>query len=98
MDTDRIFTQLQRESEEIITGMRDWRVAHPKATFAEMQAAVDARLDRLRARMLQALALASAAADGAERAATERPPCPDCGGREAHVVSQTGSPDWRRTL
>lgn len=44
METDRLFAQLQRESEEILTGMREWRIAHPKATFAEIQTAVDDRL------------------------------------------------------
>jgi len=78
MDTEQLFAQLERESEEIITGMRDWRTAHPKATFAEIQAAVDERVDQLRARLLQEVALASQAAGGAELAATERPVCPDC--------------------
>lgn len=81
METDRIFTRLQHESEEIITGVREWRGAHPKATFAEIQAAVDERLDGLRARLLQDIALASAAADGGERSMSERPACPDCGKR-----------------
>lgn len=82
METDRLFAQLQRESEEILTGMRDWRVAHPKATFAEIQTAVDERLDRLRGRLLQEIALASQAAEGAERVRS-RPSCPDCGERMA---------------
>lgn len=78
MDTERLFARLQQESEEIITGMRDWRMAHPRATFAEMQAAVDERLDRLRARLLQEIALTSQAAEG-ERAPEERPVCATCG-------------------
>lgn len=83
METERLFAQLQRESDEILTGMREWRVAHPTATFAEIQAAVDDRLDRLRARLLQEIALASQAAEGAERVTMERPTCPDCGDRMA---------------
>lgn len=81
MDTDRLFAQLAHESEEIVTGMRDWHMAHPKATFAEIQAAVDQRLDRLRARLLPEVALASRAAEGADRSTAERPVCPDCGER-----------------
>lgn len=83
MDTDRLFAQLQHESEEILTGMRDWRTAHPRATFAEIQAAVDERLNRLRARLLQEIALASQAAEGAELAPQDRPVCPACGERLA---------------
>ena len=26
--------------QEVLTGRRDWRAAHPKATFAEIEAAV----------------------------------------------------------
>lgn len=83
METDRIFARLQQESEEIISGMRDWRAAHPRASFAEIQAAVDERLDGLRARLLREIALASQAAGGAELALTDRPLCRECGERMA---------------
>jgi hypothetical protein len=83
METDRVFALLQQESEEILTGIRDWRAAHPKATFAEIQAVVDERLDRLRARLLREVALASQAAGGGELPTMKRPVCPDCGERMA---------------
>jgi NADH pyrophosphatase NudC (nudix superfamily) len=69
----------RRLSEDVLTGLQDWRAAHPRATFAEIEAAVDERLNRLRARMLEDVALASRAAQVAERPAAERPPCPACG-------------------
>ncbi len=47
--------------EEVMTGMKEWRLAHPKATFKEIEAALDERLAKVRARMLQDAALASAA-------------------------------------
>lgn len=47
--------------EEVVTGMRDWRTAHPTATFAELEVAVEARLGLLRARMLEEAALTAAA-------------------------------------
>ena len=59
--------------------MADWRAAHPKATLSEIEAALDERLDRLRARLLADLALASAAADVQEATAGERPRCERCG-------------------
>jgi hypothetical protein len=33
----------QREVGEILAGVKEWRLAHPTATFAEMEAALDAR-------------------------------------------------------
>ena len=34
------------------TGMADWRVAHPKATFSEIEAALDERLNLRNRRFL----------------------------------------------
>jgi ribosomal protein S27AE len=65
-------------SEEVMTGMKDWRVQHPKATFREIEAALDERLARLRARMLEDTALVSRATDWSATDA-ERPDCPQCG-------------------
>jgi uncharacterized protein with PIN domain len=59
--------------------MADRRAAHPKATFSEMGAALDERLNRVRARVLAALALASTAADLRAASAEERPRCERCG-------------------
>jgi hypothetical protein len=73
------FDQQWRElSEEVITGMKEWRLQHPRATLSEIEAALDARLARLRARMLEDAALASAAADW-KSAAGAAPLCPECG-------------------
>ena len=55
--------QWQAECDEIIVGMTEWRVQHPRATLREIEAAVDERLARLRAKMLTDLALRSSAAD-----------------------------------
>jgi len=68
-------------SNEVLTGMKEWRLQHPKATFREIEAALDERLARLRARMLQDMAMASAAAEWAGTKAEERPVCPKCGAR-----------------
>ena len=79
MNWDAFGKQWQVLTEDVLTGMADWRAAHPKATFAEIEAAVDERLGRVRARMLEAAALASAAADLSGSEAADRPVCPDCG-------------------
>ena len=52
-----------------------WRQTHPRATWSEIEAAIDGQLAPLRAHLLGDTAMASAATDrhGA------RPPCPACG-------------------
>ena len=69
---------------EAFTGFREWRVQHPRATFKEMETALDRRLARVRARVLADAAMASAARDLGATPAAERPVCPDCGG---HLVA-----------
>jgi DNA-directed RNA polymerase subunit RPC12/RpoP len=57
--------------------VRQWRTAHPRATFSEIEGAVDAELQRVRARMV-----ADAARDGAVAAAGDALlHCPTCGER-----------------
>ena len=71
------------DAESVWTGMADWRAAHPKATFDEIEAALDERLNRVRARVLADLALASASSDVAGASSEERPRCERCGGELA---------------
>jgi predicted RNA-binding Zn-ribbon protein involved in translation (DUF1610 family) len=66
-------------AEEVMSGMKEWRLQHPKATLREIEQALDERLGKMRARMLQDAALASAAADIKSASAFERPVCPTCG-------------------
>ncbi len=69
----------QQLADEVMTGMKEWRLQHPKATFKEIETALDERLAKVRARMLQDIALASAAADISSAKDQERPRCPQCG-------------------
>lgn len=69
----------QQLAEDVMTGMKEWRLVHPKATLKEIEAALDERLAKVRARMLQDVALASAAADLKAAGVEERPDCPECG-------------------
>ena len=66
-------------TEEITTGMREWRNQHPKATLRQIETELDARLARARARMLEDLALSSTAATWQEAARLQTPSCPQCG-------------------
>jgi hypothetical protein len=69
--------------------MADWRAAHPRATFSEIEAALDERLNQVRARVLADLAMASAAAEVAGVAGEERPRCAQCGrGLQARGASE----------
>jgi YgiT-type zinc finger domain-containing protein len=68
---------------EAFVGMREWRLQHPRATFTEIEQALDARLSTLRTRMLQDVALASAATDVGATCPAARPACPACGGQLA---------------
>lgn len=72
--------QWEQLAEEVISGMKEWRLQHPKATLREIEKALDERLGKMLARMLQDAALASAAADLKAAAAAERPRCSECGG------------------
>jgi RNase P subunit RPR2 len=65
-------------AEEALTGMRDWRREHPSATLAEIEAALDERLLRLRTQMLQDSALASPVAHFQQLPTAARPVCPQC--------------------
>jgi hypothetical protein len=67
------------ETEAVLTGMTEWWLAHPTATLAEIEAAVDERLAPVRARMVERMALASRAADPAGKPPGERARCPGCG-------------------
>ena len=67
------------ESEDLVTGIFEWRLQHPTATLTEIEIAIDTLLDRVRARLLQDVALASAAAH--PPAPADPPPtCPHCHG------------------
>ena len=62
-----------------MAGVQEWRLAHPRATFVEREAALDARWRAVRAGLLADLALASRAADLAGQPLGERARCPACG-------------------
>jgi len=63
MDSGEMQRRWSELAEEAFTGMAEWRVQHPKATFREKEEAVDERLAAVRARMLGDAALASGATE-----------------------------------
>lgn len=46
-------------TQDVMTGMREWRRQHPKAILRAIATELDAQLNRMRARMLTDIALAS---------------------------------------
>jgi hypothetical protein len=66
-------------AEEVTSGMKEWRLEHPRATLCEIENALDERLGKMRARMLADTALASAAAEMMCGEEGERLRCPTCG-------------------
>jgi sRNA-binding protein len=66
-----------------------WRAEHPRAALAEIEAAVQAAVQRLQARYLEDVVAASAAADLAGVPPAERPRCPACGGTLTVAGQQT---------
>jgi hypothetical protein len=66
----------EEQGEDIFAAVAQWRAAHPKATLAEIEQAVDEQMNRLRARMIEQAAQASAAA---ESEASQGLVCEQCG-------------------
>lgn len=88
-------TQWRELAEDVMVGMKEWRLQHPKATWREIERALDERWSKARARMLQDLALASTAADIQAAQEQDRPVCPKCnaplvsdGRKTRHLVTR----------
>lgn len=69
----------QAVAEEVMSGMKEWRIEHPRATLREIERALDERLAKMRVRMLADTALASAAAGMTNAEEREQTVCPECG-------------------
>lgn len=78
--------------ERIEGELAEWRTAHPTATLAEIEAAVEERLGLARAQLVEDLALASAAVQVGQGA--ERPVCPECG----HSMERRGQQERQVTV
>ncbi len=67
-------------AQEVLLEMRTWREEHPTATMQEIEEEVDKRIARLRAGLVEGLAMSSAAAEIGSRATGSPTKCPTCGG------------------
>lgn len=103
MEWDEVEVVWQQLAAEVLSGFKEWRLQHPRATLTEMEAALDERWAKARARALQDAALASAAAEVRADREGERPRCPACGeglqavGQETRELTTTGNQRIRLT-
>jgi hypothetical protein len=62
-----------------VLGMTKWRKEHPHATWAEIEAAVDERINQLRAQLIQDVVQMGESEEWSELPEEERPRCATCG-------------------
>ncbi len=75
MQPEDLQARWEEQGADIFAAVAQWRAAHPKATLAEIEHAVDEQMNRLRARMIEQAAQASAA----ESEASQGLVCEQCG-------------------
>ena len=63
---------------KILSDVKEWRKAHPKATFVEIEDEVHRRMVALEAQLLQDTAQESASRSWGREAGGEIPRCPTC--------------------
>jgi YgiT-type zinc finger domain-containing protein len=94
MKKDEMKKKWHSDSEEIISGIAEWREQHPTATLREIEAEVDQRLAELRVRMIADAALASKSAEWVKGEQAGK--CPVCGqelekkGKKKRVMQTRG--------
>ena len=69
---------VQELAAEVMQEVKEWRLQNPKATFREIEAAVDGSWARARARLLQEVALASEATEVSSDLEGREHQCPRC--------------------
>jgi YgiT-type zinc finger domain-containing protein len=68
--------ELQKMSEEIVSGMAEWRQKNLQASFSEIERETMKRMGQLQARMMQEIAMESAVKDWEGE---NGPKCAECG-------------------
>jgi hypothetical protein len=79
-----------------VLGMTQWRKEHPKATWNEIEAAVDERINQLRAQMIEDLVQMGESESWSQKGEAGRPRCATCGaplsarGEQTRWIQTTG--------
>ncbi len=79
MNREEMSQQWQQSSQQAGQAIAHWRAAHPEATLAEIEAAVDEQMNRLRAGMIEEVAQASPLEQADAEQHSKK--CPQCGER-----------------
>ncbi|MGB8346552.1 MAG: hypothetical protein WCD86_16825 [Ktedonobacteraceae bacterium] len=90
--------QIQQVSAGVrdVLGITHWREEHPKATWAEIEAVVDERMNQLRAQVLQEVVQMGETQEWRKLPEAERPTCATCGkplsarGKQSRYLQTTG--------
>jgi RNase P subunit RPR2 len=77
-----------------VLGMTQWRKEHPKATWAEIEAAVDEQINQVRAQLIEDLVQMGESEDWREIPHQERPRCATCG---TPLVARGDQRRWLQT-
>ncbi len=79
-----------------VLGLTQWRQEHPQATWAEIEAVVDERMNHLRAQVLQEVVQMGESEEWSKIPQAERPTCATCGkplsarGKQTRYLQTTG--------
>jgi len=79
-----------------VLGMTQWRKEHPHATWAEIEAAVDERINQVRAQLIQDLVQMGEGEGWKQKPEEGRPRCATCGeplvarGEQTRYLQTTG--------
>ena len=68
----------EQKSREILTDIREWRQAHPKATFVEIEAEVHRRMVELEAQLVEDAVQESESRAWGKGSEPRAPECPNC--------------------
>lgn len=75
------YEQSWREvAQEVLLEMSRWREEHPRATLQEIEEEVDKRIARMRAGLVEGVAMSSQAVEVGRRGTEPAACCPTCGG------------------
>jgi predicted RNA-binding Zn-ribbon protein involved in translation (DUF1610 family) len=77
--TGKVDKRWQELFEVAMSEVSEWRGAHKKASFTEIEEVLDKKLSGVRAQLLQDLVESSASRDIRGQAKEDRPRCPECG-------------------
>ncbi len=94
--------QRSEQIEQVSAGLRDmlgisqWRKEHPKATWAEIEAAIDEQINQVRAQLIEDVVQMGESDQWSELPEEERPKCATCGkplwarGKQTRYLQTTG--------